>query len=177
MAECDHRPGTPFDEVRGRAFARETCFVKPILFGLTLLALAACGTPDPLRQIPSHERNMLEAEARMSAGRDRRSAVDAMLARARANDPAPLLLRYTGTVTAPDAAQREAIARFAAASRGAPRLIVQARPGGGAEMLGPRRAVAIARLLEADFPNVDIQFEAQTPADVVRILLPTERGR
>jgi hypothetical protein len=151
--------------------------VKPTLCGLTLLALAACGTPDPLRQIPSHERNMLEAEARVSTSRDRRSAVDAMLARARANDPAPLVLRYSGTATTPDATQREAISRFATASRGAPRLVVQARPGGGSEMLGPRRAIAVARLLEADFPNVDIQFEAQTPPDTIRILLPAGNAR
>jgi len=151
--------------------------VKPTLFGLTLLSLAACGTPDPLRAIPSHERNMLEAEARLSTSRDRRSTVNAMLARARANDPSPLVLRYTGTTTMPDAAQREAISRFATAARGAPRLVVQARPGGGAEMLAPRRAIAVARLLEADFQTVDIQFEAQTPPDTVRILLPTGAPR
>jgi len=151
--------------------------VKPTLYGLTLCGLAACGTPDPLRAIPSHERNMLEAEARLSTGRDRRSTVEAMLARARASDPAPLVLRFPGAVTAPDAAQREAISRFATAARGAPRLIVQARPGGGAEMLPPRRAIAVARLLETDFPQVDIQFEAQLPADTVRIQLPSGAPR
>lgn len=151
--------------------------MKPTLFGLILLSLAACGAPDPLRAIPSHERNMLEAEARLSTSRDRRSTVDAMLARARANDPAPLVLRFPGTVTTPDAAQREAIARFATVARGAPRLVVQARPGGGAEMLPPRRAIAVARLLEPDFQTVDIQFEAQMPPDTVRILLPTGAPR
>ncbi len=151
--------------------------MKPTLCGMILLSLAACGTPDPLRAIPSHERNMLEAEARLSTSRDRRSTVEAMLARARANDPAPLVLRFPGAVTTPDAAQREAISRFATAARGAPRLIVQARPGGGAEMLPPRRAIAVARLLEADFPQVDIQFEAQLPPDTVRVQLPSGAPR
>jgi predicted small lipoprotein YifL len=160
-----------------RAPAREMSFVKPTLCCLILLALAGCGTPDPLRSIPAHERTMLEAEARQSTNRDRRSTVDAMLARARANDPGPLALRFTGDATTPDAAQREAMTRFAAAARGAPRLLVQARAGGGAEMLAPRRAIAVARLLEPDFPQVDIQFDLQVPADTVRILLPTERSR
>ncbi|WPB83599.1 hypothetical protein [Sediminicoccus rosea] len=151
--------------------------MKPTLSCLILLALAACAAPDPLRAIPGHERTMLQAEARQATGRDRRSAVDAILARARANDPAPLALRFPGTVTTPDAAQREAVARFAAAARGAPRLVVQARQGGGGEMLGPRRAVAVARLLEPDFAQVDIQFDLQVPPDTIRILLPTERAR
>lgn len=151
--------------------------MKPIFCCLILLALAACAAPDPLSAIPSHERNMLQAEARQMTGRDRRSVVDAMLARARANDPAPLALRFTGTETMPDAAQREAVARFATAARGAPRLVVQARQGAGAEMLGPRRAIAVARLLEPDFAQVDIQFDLQVPPDTIRILLPTERVR
>ena len=152
--------------------------MKPTLI-LMLFALAACGSPDPLRQIPAHDRNMLQAEARAGASRDRRSTVDAMLARARANDPQPLILRYSGAAVAPDAAQREAITRFATAARGAPRLVVVTRQGlgEGGNLLAPRRAVAVARLLEPDFPTVDIQFEAQTPPDVVRILLPTERSR
>lgn len=151
--------------------------MKPILCCLILLALAACAAPDPLRSIPAHERTMLEAEARQGTSRDRRSTVDAMLARARANDPGPLALRFTGTSTTPDAPQREAVARFAAAARGAPRLVVQARQGGGGEMLGPRRAIAVARLLEPDFAQVDIQFDLQIPPDTIRILLPTERAR
>lgn len=151
--------------------------MKPILCCLIPLALAGCAAPDPLSAIPAHERNMLQAEARQATGRDRHAVVQAMLARARANDPAPLALRFTGTETAPDAAQRDAVARFAAAARGAPRLVVQARPGGGAEMLAPRRAVAVARLLEPEFAQVDIAFDLQIPPDTIRILLPTERAR
>ena len=151
--------------------------MKPILSCLVLLALSACAAPDPLSAIPGHERTMLEAEARQGTSRDRRAVVDAMLARARANGPPPLALRFPGTSTTPDAAQREAVARFATAARGAPRLVVQARQGGGADMLGPRRALAVARLLEPDFAQVDIAFDLQLPPDTIRILLPTERSR
>lgn len=147
---------------------------------LAATTLAGCAAGDPLRAIPSHERNMLEAEARVAtAGQDRRAAVNAMLARARADDPAPLVLRFEGEAIQPDAAQREAIARFANAARGAPTVIVAAQPGlGGARnMLGARRALAVSRLLEGQFPEVELRFETALPAEVVRVLLPAVPAR
>lgn len=142
---------------------------------LAATTLAGCAAGDPLRAIPAHERTMLEAEARVAgAGRDRRAAVSAMLARARADDPGPLVLRFEGQTIQPDAAQREAIARFAAAARGAPTVIVAAQPGlgGGRDMLGARRALAVSRLLEGQFQEVELRFETGLPAEVVRVLLP-----
>jgi len=147
----------------------------------TLAALAGCAAPGPLSAIPAHERTMLEAEARLAAARapaqtpagDRRGAVESMLSRARGAGPAPLLLRFEGAAIAPDPAQREAIAGFAKAAQGAPRLVVTAQPGlgAGAQMLGPRRAIAVAKLLEAEFPEVDLRFDAALTADLVRIRL------
>jgi hypothetical protein len=140
---------------------------------LPLLAVG-CAPTDPLRAIPAHERVMLQAEARMAAPADRRSTVAAMLERARGPGPAPLLLRFEGDATQPDTAQRTALARFTEAARGAPRLVVAARPGLGADamMLGPRRAIAVARLLEAEGREVEMRFDTAMPVDQVRVLLP-----
>lgn len=143
------------------------------------LLVTACAPTDPLRSIPAHERNMLQAEARMAAPADRRGAVSAMLERARANDPAPLLLRFDGETVQPDEAQRAAIGRFGAAARGAPRLIVAARPGLGAnaQMLGPRRAIAVARLLETPETEVQVQFDSALPQDTIRVSIPQATAR
>lgn len=140
---------------------------------LPLLA-AGCAAPDPLSAIPAHERTMLQAEARMAAPTDRRGAVAAILERARGAGPAPLLLRFEGEATRPDPAQRAALARFTEAARGAPRIEVVARPGlgAGAMMLGPRRAVAVARLLEGEGREVELRFDSAMPADAVRVRLP-----
>lgn len=150
------------------------------VFCLAATTLAGCAASDPLRAIPAHERTMLQAEARVaSAGQDRRAAVNAMLARARADDPGPLVLRFEGEAVQPDAAQRDAIARFANAARGAPTVIVAAQPGLGTArgMLGARRAVAVSRLLEDQFPEVELRFETALPAETVRVLLPAVPAR
>ena len=49
-----------------------------------------------------------------------------------------------------------------------------ARPGlgAGAMMLAPRRAVAVARLLEGQGSEVELRFDSAMPADAVRVRLP-----
>lgn len=138
------------------------------------LLVMGCAPTDPLRVIPAHERTMLQAEARLAAPTDRRGAVAAMLERARGPGPGPLLLRFEGEATQPDAAQRNAIARFSTAASGAPRILVAARPGLGADamMLGPRRAIAVARLLETEGREVEMRFDTALPVDTVRVVLP-----
>jgi len=140
---------------------------------LPLLAIG-CASQDPLAAIPAHERALLQAEARVATPTDRRGAVAAMLERARGVGPAPLLLRFEGEATQPDTAQRAALARFTEAARSASRVEVVARPGlgAGAMMLGPRRAIAVARLLEGEGREVTMRFDSAMPADAVRVRLP-----
>lgn len=141
----------------------------------SMLALAGCEQRDALRYIPATERTLLQAEARLGAGAGgtapQRMSVEALLAQARGGTAAPALtLRFAPGAVQPDAAQREAVARFAAAAQGAARLQVSARPGPeqGAELLlGQRRAVAVARLLEDAAPEVALRFDAAVPADAV----------
>lgn len=140
---------------------------------LPLLAIG-CASGDPLRDIPAADRAMLQAEARLAAPTERRSTVAAMLERARGPGAAPLLLRFQGDTTQPDPAQREAILRFAAATSGTQRLVVTSRrePEAGVTMLGPRRAIAVARVLEAEGREAEIRFDATMAADTVRIVQP-----
>ncbi len=136
------------------------------------LLVIGCAANDPLGDIPAADRAMLQAEARRAAPAERRSTVAAILERARGPGTAPLLLRFQGDATQPDPAQREAILRFAAATSGAQRLVVTSRREPGPTMLGPRRAVAVARMLEAEGREAEIRFDASMAADTVRIVLP-----
>lgn len=151
----------------------------------SMVALAGCEQRDALRYIPATDRALLQAEARLGAGAGgapQRMSVEALLAQARggteaAAAPAPasgqslaLTLRFAPGAVQPDAAQRAAVARFAAAAQGAARLQVSARPGpeqGPELLLGQRRAVAVARLLEDAAPEVALRFDAAVPADAV----------
>lgn len=137
---------------------------------LLLLPLAACGS-DPMRYIPAGDRAVLQAEARLGAAQaqpEGRLSVAEMLARARGSDGAEgaLTLRFAGAEVQPDAAMRARLAGFAAANRG--RAVVVTGGRGDPALLGERRAVAVARALEAEFPGVELRF-ADAPPDAVQI--------
>jgi hypothetical protein len=149
---------------------------------LPLLA-AGCASSDPLRLIPATDRSMLEAEARLGTGGSagRPISVEQMLASARASGgaapgrmPEPLVLRYAQGAVQPDPAQRMAIEGFATRAAGAPRVVVVGRRAtslaGPDAMLGQRRAVAVARLLEDRFGDVEIRFEPTAAADEIILL-------
>ena len=97
-------------------------------------------------------------------------------ARARATEqgaPPRMVLRFRGTDVAPDEAQRAELNRFAAANAGAPGAVVIAQRdalGGETALLGQRRALAVARLLEGSFREVQLRFERDAPAGQVLIL-------
>jgi hypothetical protein len=142
-----------------------------------VVLLAACGD-NAMRYIPPSDRALLEAEARLGRGApadaEGRTTVADILARARgqaasgpAAGPGALVLRFEGDQVQPDAAQRERLRAYAAANRGA-RLVVTGGRGDPA-MLGERRAVAVARLLEPDIPEVQLRFASGAGADVVQI--------
>ncbi|MFC7474212.1 hypothetical protein ACFQS7_07605 [Dankookia sp. GCM10030260] len=154
---------------------------------LSLALLAACN-PDPMRFIPPTDRTLLEAQARLGeSGATRqpggRITVAELLAKARAESVAPqgpaaqtgLVLRFTATQVQPDDAQRRDVAAFAAAMRGAALVTVASRPagfeGGDASLIGERRALAVARLIRPEVPNVELRFEAAIPAGEVLVLL------
>ena len=150
------------------------------------LLAVACAQSDPMRYIPQGERNLLQAEARLgdTPGRTAtggRISVDELLARARtaeagagARQAEPLVLRFTPGAVQPDAAQREAIERFAARAAGAPRVVVVGRRAatlaGPEALLGQRRAVAVARLLEPSLPEVETRFEPGVAADEILLV-------
>lgn len=149
-----------------------------------MLSVAAC-SHEPLSYIPQADRVQLQAEARMgeAGGGGRPISVDDMLRNARAaapadpNAPAPsvpgrLLVRFDGSAVQPDAAQREALRRFATAALADRHgLLVRSEPGSfagnDASVLGPRRAVAVSRELSDIAPNVDVRFDTALPAGVV----------
>jgi hypothetical protein len=154
---------------------------------LSLPLLGAC-TTDPIRFIPPTDRTLLEAQARLGeggAGRQTggRITVADLLAKARAESPAAqgpaprtgLVLRYTAIQVQPDEAQRRDIEAFAAAVRGTPLVTVASRPagfdGGDASLIGERRALAVARLIRPEVPNVELRFEAAIPQGEVLVLL------
>lgn len=160
---------------------------RRVLLLPALTLLVAC-TPDPIRFIPPTDRTLLEAQARLGESGAARQAtgritVAELLARARATGPeasgaAPrsgLVLRFTASQVQPDEAQRRQVAEFAAAVRGAALVTVASRPagfeGGDASLIGERRALAVARLIRPDVPNVELRFEPAVPAGEVLVLL------
>lgn len=157
---------------------------RPIAILLLLpMLVAGCASSDPMRLIPPTDRSMLEAEARLGTGGSsgRPISVEQMLASARASGgasagrmPEPLVLRYAQGAVQPDPAQRMAIEGFAARAAGAPRVVVVGRRAtsltGPDAMLGQRRAVAVARLLEARFPDVEIRFDPAASAEEIILL-------
>lgn len=153
----------------------------PWLFAPILLLVTGCASSDPMRLIPPTDRSMLEAEARMGTGggtSGRPISVDQMLASARGaaapgRAPEPVVLRFAADAVQPDPAQRMTIEGFAQRAAGAPRVIVVGRRASGATaeaMLSQRRAVAVARLLEPRFPEVELRFEPTAVADEIILL-------
>ncbi|MFZ4408605.1 MAG: hypothetical protein ACOYOH_14770 [Paracraurococcus sp.] len=157
---------------------------------LLLLPLLAACNPDPIRFIPPTDRTLLEAQARLGEGNAGRQppgriTVAELLAKARAAAPTGagpgqpprtgLVIRYTPTQVQPDEAQRQQVADFAAAVRGAALVTVASRPAGkqgnDASLLGERRALAVARLLQPEVSNVEIRFESAVPTGEVLVLL------
>lgn len=135
--------------------------------------LAACAN-DPLRSIPPNERALLQAEARLGAGAtaEGRMSVEELLTRARGQAAAEgaLLLSFEGRAVQPDDSQRRQIAAFA--QRGGGRLVVIGGRG-DPDMLGERRAIAVARALEAEQPEVELRFASGIPPEQVRIARET----
>lgn len=160
----------------------------PSLRFLPLLLVAACASRDPMSVLPPADRAALLD----GAGRDAapgRLTVAEMLARSRsgaapspAPSPAPamrevepLVLRFAADAVQPDAAQRSAIEAFAVRAGGAGGVVVVAHRAaelaGGDALLGQRRAVAVARLLEPRIPEVATRFDpGAAPGEIV--LLP-----
>lgn len=162
----------------------------PVLLAVAMSALlAACANNDPLSYIPAQDRALLQAQQRLGGdgGGTSPITVDALLNQARVNAPpgtAPatvaaatdghVALRYDGDAIQPDAAQREAIHRFATVARDQGlRVTVLSRQDSfadpGVPLLGQRRATAVARELQAVLPDadVDLRFEPSAPAGVV----------
>lgn len=134
------------------------------------LLLAAC-TDDPLRRIPATDRALLQAEARLggagAAQPEGRTSVADILARARGEGAADgaLVLTFPGEAVQPDSTQRAQLDAFAA--RGGRLVVIGGR--GHPAMLGERRAVAVARALEDQRPDVELRFASGAPPDQVRI--------
>ena len=155
---------------------------------LPLLPLLAACQQEPISYIPQADRTLLQAQARLGEGGTAaatppaRTSVSEMLSRIRGSEPAAparLVLRYAGTEVLPEPAQREELTRFGAANRGAAKAVVIARPsaaGGEAGLLSQRRALAVARLLEADFREVQLRFEREAPAGQVLVLRDAGTG-
>ncbi len=151
------------------------------------LLLAAC-QQQPLSYIPPADRTLLQAQARLGEGGTAaatppaRTSVADMLSRARSGEaqaPARLVLRFGPDDLAPDDAQRAELSRFSSANRGSPGVVVISRPSGAegdGALLNQRRAVAVARLLEADFRNVQLRFEREAPAGQVLVLRDAGTG-
>ena len=157
---------------RARFACRRT---MPRALALLPLALLAACTDDPLRRIPPTDRALLQAEARLGgpgaqpAG-DGRTSVAEILARARGEGGGAergLTLRFLGGTVQPDQAQRAQLAAFAARGGGG-RVVVTGGRGDPA-LLGERRAVAVARALEAEVPGVELRFATGQPSDQVQI--------
>ena len=144
---------------------------------LSALGVAACAN-EPISYIPPTDRALLEAQARMAGSGASHGpiSVEDMLRQARsgqsAAETAPhLVLQFSNGAVLLDDAQKQSLAKFAAAARGQPVSVVS-RPGGfegAAALLGQRRAVAVARELSASQPDVELRFSADAPADVVEV--------
>ena len=142
--------------------------------------LASACAHEPMEYIPPADRSMLQAQARLggdeSAAPKEGIPVDEMLARARTqnSDAAAagrLVLHFAAGDAAPDAGQKVQIAAFARATGGAPlRVIARKRSlSEDTALLTQRRAVAVAKMLAASTPNVDITFAVTTPGDEIII--------
>lgn len=165
-----------------------TVIKRAATVGMTLLGLAAC-TPAPIEYIPTDERTLLQAQARLGASDapGQSISVQEMLERARAQQvnaiqgqgpgqtagrpasPSRLVVQFTGSAVALDETQRKSLDAFAAAAANAP-LVVTGQKGSfetSSTLLGQRRAVSVAKALEANSPNVDVHFIAGLPEDVV----------
>lgn len=139
---------------------------------LLLLALAAC-SPGPMDYIPAQERSLLQAQARLGSGGTSGPgiSVSEMLRRARGTDQMQVELRFSGNAVQPDEAQKAQLLQFASQAHSRA-FIVTARRGGfeGADgLLGQRRAVAVARVLEDQSADVQLRFVADMAADRVSI--------
>lgn len=147
---------------------------------LPMLALAACA-PEPIEYIPPHDRTLLQAEARMggAGGGTGAISVDQMLQRARARPDSSttasrLVLQFSGETVALDDAQKQSLAQFATSAQGRPVTVLGQRAN-SASMLGQRRAVAVARVLSASLPAVEVKFSPEIPPDA--IIVSTDAGQ
>lgn len=154
---------------------------------LTAAVLTSCSNP-PMAYIPSSDRSMLEAEARL--GRDNTGggtgiSVEQMLQRARRGDQpvaAPgagaeagqaqtrLLLHFDGDAVQPDDDQRSQIEAFATSHPGNESLTITSRGdglGAGSQFLGQRRALAVSHALGEGRPNAVIRFDPDMPDGIV----------
>ena len=162
-----------------------------------LLAQARQGEPpsavaSPTPSAPETPRQAVQASTPAQPGP---ISVEAMLARARDASPATsgatlpasaepragtapvvataalgspgLALRFTGDEVQPSDAQRAQVENFARRNRGA-QVTISARSGG--DLLGPRRALAVARLLQPRFPDVELRFDPAVPPDEVSLI-------
>lgn len=148
---------------------------------LLLPLLAAACADDPIRRIPPTDRALLEAEARLGgAGQPGgRTSIEEMLARARGEAAADgtataapardgaLVLRFQGQAVQPEPPQLAQLYAFAARAGGG-RLVVTGGRGDPA-LLGERRAIAVARALEALGPPVELRFASGASPDAVQI--------
>ena len=150
--------------------------MRRLIVILPLLA-AACAD-DPMRRIPATDRALLEAEARLGGPSGQpggRTSVEEMLARARGEAEAAaalprdgaLVLRFAGQAVQPEPPQLAQLYAFAA-RQGGGRLVVTGGRGDPA-LLGERRAIAVARALEALGPPVELRFASGAPPDAVQI--------
>jgi len=156
---------------------------RGILIVTGLLALGACAH-EPMDYIPPSDRTLLQAQARMGDGSvaGQPISVQDMLQRARGHadsvaDGRRLVVQFSGDAATLDDAQRQSLAKYAAAAGGAPVTVTGQRAGftGNAALLGQRRAVAVARLLSETLPVVDVRFVADLPDNIV-VVAPGTSG-
>lgn len=150
---------------------------------LLVLALAAC-EHEPLDYIPPTDRALLQAQARLgdAGGPARPLSVDEMLRRARtanaAAAPDRLVLQFAPDAAQLDEAQKAQLSQFATSARGRAVSVTARRGTGDASLLGPRRAVAVARALSTSLTDVRLRFTPDSPTDAVVVSLasPTDRS-
>jgi len=161
--------------------ARGFVLLSPMLL-VPVLTLAAC-SPEPIEYIPPSDRALLQAQARLGDAPGASSApisVDEMLSRARTAQPPqppapPLRLQFTGDAVQPDDQQKQSLARFAAAAHGHTVTVVSRRGGfdDPTALLGQRRALAVAHVLEGSIADVELRFDAAAPGDTVLVSVAT----
>lgn len=159
------------------------------------LAIVACAH-EPLEYIPANDRAMLQAQARLGldSGEHRSEGVSVkeMLMRARGTDGgAPGVdaddaqarrpgdgvggtkLEFADGQLQPTDAQRQQLLRMASAVSGAGGATVVTHPEGlqgASPLLGERRAMTVAHILEASVPKVDVRFDPDMPAGEVIVV-------